>query len=199
MKTGKLIAVWALVMLALRSGWGAEEIWRQLKPRGSVSDFAGVFSTNDSLALEHFLAEVERQTGAQIAVVTLDSLEGGEIADTANRLFEQWGIGRRGQDDGVLLLAALRDRKARIEVGYGLEGDLNDARAGRILDEEVIPYFRQANYSAELQAGARALARVPGAATRPAPVRSAAAVRAGAAPAAAGERWAGPKKVDGDH
>jgi uncharacterized protein len=85
--------------------------------------------------------ELRRKTGAQFAVVTLKSLEGGQIDDFANKLFKKWGVGEKGKNNGIMLLVAMQDRKARIEVGYGLEPILPDALAGRVLDEQLFPAF----------------------------------------------------------
>lgn len=125
-----------------------------------VHDPAGVFSAGQKSDLESFLREAERSTSAEIAVVALASLEGGDIDDFATRLFAQWGIGKKSRDNGLLLLAAIEDRKIRIEVGYGLEGVLPDARTGRILDEHVIPEFKEQRYAEGLIAGAVVLAHV---------------------------------------
>lgn len=125
-----------------------------------VHDYAAVFSAPQRAGLELFLRATERATSAEIAVVTVTSLEGSEIDDFANRLFNQWGIGKKGKDNGLLLLAAIEDRKIKIEVGYGLEGTLPDARTGRILDEHVIPRFKEKQYAAGLLAGSTALAGI---------------------------------------
>ncbi|HXK62414.1 MAG TPA: TPM domain-containing protein [Acidobacteriota bacterium] len=137
-----------------------QELYERLNPTGFVNDFAGVFPPNQRSELESFLAEVERKTTSQIAVVTISSLEDNEIRDFANRLFERWGIGRRDQDNGLLMIAAIQDRQVWIEVGYGLEPIIPDARAGRILDQYVIPSFRQGDYAGGLSAGARAIAQI---------------------------------------
>ncbi len=137
-----------------------QELYQRLNATGYVNDFAGVFRPEQRQDLEQFLAEVERKTTSQVAVVTVPSLEGNEIQDFANRLFERWGIGRKGKDKGVLLVAAIQDRKAWIEVGYGLEPVIPDARAGRILDEYVIPYFKQGDFGGGLSEGARAIAGI---------------------------------------
>lgn len=130
------------------------------KPATYVNDYAGVFSVTNKALLEGFLQEVQATTTVEIAVVTLKSLDGGEINDFATRLFEKWGIGKKGKDNGVLLVAAIEDRKVRIEVGYGLEGDIPDAKAGRILDLHVIPHFKDGDYAAGLSQGAHAIAAV---------------------------------------
>ena len=131
-----------------------------LSPQGNVSDWAGVFSPEQKSALESRLAALRQTNGAQLAVVTLKSLQGGEIDDFAEKLFAQWGIGEKGKDNGVLLLAAIEDRKMRIEVGYGLEGVLNDAKCGRIQDEYIVPRFKEGNYAQGLLDGADAILKI---------------------------------------
>ena len=128
------------------------------KPTTYVNDYAGVFSATNKALLESYLQEIQAKTTAEIAVVALKSLDGGEINDFATRLFEKWGIGKKGKDNGILLIAAIEDRKVRIEVGYGLEGLIPDAKAGRLLDENVIPLFKEGNYAGGLINGARVIA-----------------------------------------
>jgi uncharacterized protein len=106
---------------------------KKLKPRGFVSDFAGVIEERWRAKTETYLADLERRTGAQVAVVTIRSLEGDAIEDVANRLFTDWGIGRKGKDDGALVLFAVEERRSRIENGYGLEPVLTDGATGAIL------------------------------------------------------------------
>jgi len=153
----------ALLGLLLSVGCGrapdpSDRLLARLEPQGYVSDFAGVMRPADRRVAESLLAELDRRTSTQVAVVTLPSLEGADADDFANRLFEKWGIGRRGKDNGLLLLAAIRDRRARIEVGYGLEPVINDAKAGRILDKKLIPHFKQGDYSTGLLETTRTLA-----------------------------------------
>jgi uncharacterized protein len=136
-----------------------DRLERERRP-GYAFDFANAMSAQERQAIENVLLELEQRTGAQVKVVALASLEGGQIEDMANRLFERWGIGRKGRDNGVLLLAAMKERRVRIEVGYGLEGALPDARAGRILDQSVLPAFRRGQSGAGLVAGAQAIADV---------------------------------------
>lgn len=125
---------------------------------GFTYDYAGVISADARVRIDRLLEQLEAKTGAQVKVVVLRSLAGGEVADFANRLYARWGIGRKGKDDGALLLASIEDRKLRIETGYGLEGALSDAAAGRLLDREVIPRFRAGDFSGGLEAGARGIA-----------------------------------------
>jgi uncharacterized protein len=104
-------------------------------------------------------AEIEQKTSAEVAVVTVRDLGGGSIDDYASRLFEKWGIGKKGKDNGVMLIAAIDDRKVRIEVGYGLEGILPDGKCGEILDTYVLPRFKAGDYGKGLAAGAAEIAR----------------------------------------
>jgi uncharacterized protein len=136
-----------------------DALLNSLEPQGHVSDFAGVMGPQRA-GVEALLAELQQKTGAEVAVVTLTTLDDGEPADFANRLFERWGIGPADSDRGILLLTAIEDRAVQIEVGYGLEPLITDAGAGRILDEQVLPYFRQMRYGEGLAAGAATLARI---------------------------------------
>lgn len=138
----------------------SDRLLNSLKPAGYISDFANVMNPSDRAAVEQTLTELEQKTGAQVSVVTLKSLEGGQIDDFANRLFARWGIGQKGKDNGLLLIAAIEDRKVRIETGYGFEGLLPDAAAGRLIDQYVRPAFRNGDYSGGLRSGAMALASV---------------------------------------
>src|SRR5262249_52480311 len=107
----------------------AEDI-KKIQPTGYVSDFSGVIDPATKTSLEALGAEVEQKTGAQMAIVTVHSLEGETASQYANELFKQWGIGGKKDDRGVLLLVAPSERKYWTEVGYGLEPVINDARAG---------------------------------------------------------------------
>jgi uncharacterized protein len=126
-------------------------------PQGFVSDFAGVISPADRITLENRLQQLSKDTGAEVAVVTVLSLEGDTIEDYAVKLFEQWGIGQKNADNGVLFIISIEDRAVRIEVGYGLEPVITDGRAGRILDNDVLPAFREGDYSSGIVAGAASI------------------------------------------
>ena len=158
--TRLLITVAVVFLCTLSVLAQSDELLNRLQAQGYVSDYAGVFSVPQRDGLNRLLAELEQKTNAQIAVVTLSSLEGGEIRDFSNRLFERWGIGQKGLDNGVLLLTAMGDHEVWIEVGYGVEPIIPDARAGRILDEVVIPAFRQGDFAGGLTAGAQTLASI---------------------------------------
>jgi uncharacterized protein len=123
-----------------------------LKPQGYVNDFAGVMDAPSRAAVERYCADLERSTGAQVAVVTIDTLDGVPIEDAANTLFRQWGVGKKGHDEGVMLMLAVQDRKSRVEVGYGLEPNLPDGFAGSVL-REMRPPLQRGNYGSAIQAG----------------------------------------------
>lgn len=141
-----------LAAVAVRTGASAPLDPGQLKARGYVSDFAGVLDPVSQAQLDRFCGQVAKSTGSQMAVVTVPSLNGAPIEDFAADLFRKWGIGKKGEDDGVLLLLVVRDRKDRIEVGYGLEAILPDGFTGSVL-REMAPSLREGNYAQALTAG----------------------------------------------
>ena len=126
----------------------------KLKPTGYVNDFSHVIDAANKQRLEAYCGILERATGAQMAVVTVDSLDGDDVADVANKLYHQWGIGKKPNDEGVLLLFAIKDHKDRAEIGYGLEPVITDADAGSIL-RAIRPILRQGSYGPALIAAAQ--------------------------------------------
>lgn len=123
-----------------------------LRPQGYVSDFAQVLDASSRSQLERYCGMLEEATGVQTAVVTINSLEGEPIEDFANDMFRKWAIGKKGKDEGVLLLLAIKDRKSRVEVGYGLEPILPDGFAGSVL-REMGPSLKEQNYGPALVGG----------------------------------------------
>ena len=117
------------------------------KPQGFVNDFAGILSAQNKIKLERALSSVEIKSGIEISVVTVNSLDGEEASDYANRLFENWGIGKKGKDNGLMILIAPNERKTWIEVGYDLEPSINDAYAGQIIRQQMIPHFKTGDYN----------------------------------------------------
>lgn len=111
--------------------------------QGSVNDYASMLSPSATAQLRNKLATIEQQTGAQVVVLTIYSLDGNDIESIAHKIASNWALGQKGKDNGVLLLIAKNDRQVRIEVGMGLEGRLTDAKAGRIIDQVIIPHFKQ--------------------------------------------------------
>jgi uncharacterized protein len=129
-------------------------------PKGKVNDFANMLKPDDRAMLEEMLAGVERDTTAEIAVVTVPTLGGRPVEEYANRLFSEWGIGKKGRDNGVLILIARDDREMRIEVGYGLEGVLPDGLAGAIIRETFTPRFRDNQVREGILEGSRRVAEI---------------------------------------
>lgn len=140
-----LLLTAGLLCLCPRGGIGAAPL-PVPRPQGYVNDFAGLLAERQRSTLENMLREYEEKTTNQVVLLVIDSLEGEDLESYSLRVAEEWKIGQKGKDNGVLFLVVLKDRKARIEVGYGLEGSLPDAVASRILRQIVFPSFRQGNY-----------------------------------------------------
>ncbi len=130
------------------------------RPSGHVNDFAAVLTADDRAYLENFLRTLERDTSAEVVVVTVTSLDGLSIEDYAVRLFAEWGIGDQAKDNGVLLLVAPSERRVRIEVGYGLEGSLPDGLAGEIIRTAILPEFREGNLRRGIGRGLDRISRI---------------------------------------
>lgn len=124
---------------------------------GRVNDQAALLDEAFEGQLEERLRLLEEETGAQVAVLTIGSLEGDPIEDFSIRVVQTWKLGREGVDDGVLVLVARDDRRMRIEVGYGLEGALTDAQAGRIIDQLMTPRFREGDFEGGVGAAVNAV------------------------------------------
>jgi uncharacterized protein len=150
---GLLVAL-ALVPLAR----AADEPVLPARPAGFVTDQAHVLSPAARTGLEALLEELRAKTGAEIAVVTVETTAPLDDFDYAMRVAETWKPGRKGEDTGVVFLVAVRDRRVRILIGYGLEGILPDGLVGEIQDRAVVPAFRAGRYEAGIVAGVRELA-----------------------------------------
>lgn len=124
---------------------------------GRVNDNAGLLSPGAVQSLEAQLKEHEDSTSNQVVVLTVSSLEGESIEEYSIRVVDTWKLGQKGKDNGVLLLVAKEDRKVRIEVGRGLEGDLTDALCSQIIRKEIIPRFKGGDYERGVQAGVEAI------------------------------------------
>ena len=128
-----------------------------------VNDYAGMISEKDKASMEDVAKEVEEKTGAQIAVLTVKSMAPYTSIDQFGMaVAEKWKVGQKDKDTGIILILAMEERQVRIEVGYGLEGIFNDAKVGRILDNNVIPYFRGGDFSAGLRRGMFKIADIIG-------------------------------------
>jgi len=148
---GVLLALW---VAAVR----ADSLQSVTALQARVTDLAGSLDADQRASLESRLAQLERETGSQVAVLLVKTTAPEDIAAYSIRVVEAWRLGREKFDDGVLFLVAVEDRRMRIEVGYGLEGALPDARARRIIDEIVAPHFRRGDFAGGIDAGVDAIA-----------------------------------------
>jgi uncharacterized protein len=147
--------------------------------KGPVTDLTGTLTREQLAALEQMLHSFEARKGSQIAVLMVPSTAPEPVEQYALRVAEQWKIGRSKIDDGAILVVAKNDRALRIEVGYGLEGALNDATASRIIREVIAPRFRQNDFYGGINAGVDRIIRVIDGEPLPAPARSAPQVEGG--------------------
>jgi len=132
-----------LLLLPLSAGLAAD--LSLLTPQGHVSDFAGVIDPASRNGIERYCAQVKAATGAEIAIVILPSLGGEPIEEAANTLFRKWGIGSKANNEGILFLFAIGERRSRLEVGYGLEPIFPDGFAGSLL-RSMRPALREQHY-----------------------------------------------------
>lgn len=142
-----------LIILMLSQYAFAEDIYPSPTEVFFVNDFAGVISDDTERQIAEMGKELEAKTGAQVVLVTLDTLDGEDIENYANELFNKWGIGQKGEDNGILILNSVGDRLIRIEVGYGLEGAVPDIKTAEIRQEYMNPYLKDGDYNAGLYGG----------------------------------------------
>jgi uncharacterized protein len=138
-------------------GLAASEKIKDIRPTGYVTDLAGVIQPDTKIRLENLCTELEQKTGAQMAIVTVHSLDGENVEQYAVDLYKQFGVGSKQDNRGVLLLLSPDERKYRVEVGYGLEPVINDARAGDT-GRAMVPLLRQGDYSSAVFTAAWQLA-----------------------------------------
>ena len=156
-----LMTPWATASdKAIASDKAASGIPARPEPARLCNDFTGTLTTEEMAKLEAFCVALDQATSVQLCLVVVQNLDGMEVSDFANRLFERWGIGRAQQDDGVLLLMALSERKIRIENGYGLESILTDALSRRLIEQDIVPAMRANGLAAALNAGANGIAAI---------------------------------------
>jgi len=115
-------------------------------PHRFVNDYADILTPEQEQTLENKLVDIDQSTTVQIAVVTIKTSGNVPLTDYAQQLFQKWGIGQKGKDNGLLLTVAISDRKSEITVGYGLEGEVTDFASKHILDNVLRPYFREEKY-----------------------------------------------------
>jgi uncharacterized protein len=158
MKLRRSMLSWCVAWLLALSAAALADDFKNFKPTGYVTDRAGIISAQTKTQLEALCTELQQKTDAQMAIITVKSLDGDEIDPYAAGLYKQLGVGTKKDDRGVLLLVAPNERRYRVEVGYGLEPIINDARAGDV-GRAMAPYFRQGDYSSGITAGAWQLAK----------------------------------------
>lgn len=129
---------------------------------GRVVDDAGVLDASTQSQLTDMLAAHESATGEQVVVVTLDSLQGFSIEDFGYQLGRYWGIGQKGKNTGALLIVVPKEHKVRIEVGYGLEGQLTDATSRTIIENDILPSFKRGDFNAGVLAGTSSILKALG-------------------------------------
>jgi uncharacterized protein len=153
------VLVLCAIALAIpaRAGGAAQEF---PAPAGPVTDRARILDQGTARQLEQIIAEVRARTSAEIAVLTVATTGPVPIQDYAVGVFDAWKIGKRGQDNGLLFLVAVEDRRMWIATGYGLEGILPDSKIGTIRDRVILPFFRSGRYGEGILRGTAALAEV---------------------------------------
>lgn len=135
-----------IVLILSSFGVLAQDIPAKPNPPKLVNDLAGVMSPEEVSRLEQMLVAYDDTTSSQIAVVTVKTLDGYPIEEYALKILREWGIGHKATNNGILILAAIEDRKIRIEVGYGLEGAIPDIIANQIIENDIRPNFRSGDY-----------------------------------------------------
>ncbi len=161
--------LFALLLLTAQWWASAEVPVPPLKAR--VTDLTSTLSADQARTLEQKLAALEARKGSQVAVLLVPTIQPETVEQYAIRVFDQWKLGRKDVDDGVLLLIAKNDRKLRIEVGRGLEGAIPDAYAKRIIDEEITPRFKQGDFHGGIEAGVARITKLIDGEPMPAPKR----------------------------
>ena len=146
------------LLLLLLCVWAPAQAQTFPKPNNTrVVDAANILAPADEAALDAKLAAYEKNTGRQMVVATIPSLEGYPIEDYGYRLGRAWGIGSKEKDDGTLLIVAPNDRKVRIEVGYGLEPYMTDALSSVIINTQILPRFKAGDFTGGINAGVDAM------------------------------------------
>ncbi len=130
------------------------------KRQGLINDFANVISPQYEQKLTEVTGELLKKTGVPVVVVTMPDIGGEDYNEYANRLYAAWGIGKKGEDRGVLIFVTLKERKMRIEIGYGIEGLIPDGLAGEIRDQYILPFLKQNQFGEGLLNGTLAIAGI---------------------------------------
>jgi uncharacterized protein len=155
----KTVLLGAIVLLICSAASVGHSVEIPALPANPVVDLAGIIDNDTESKLNRYLKELETKTGAQVAILTLSSLEGQSLEELSiNIAHDQWKLGQKGKDNGVLVVVALNDKKYRIEIGYGLEGLLPDSLVGDIGRQYLVPYFKKGDYSGGIYAAALVIA-----------------------------------------
>ena len=151
--TATRVVAWLARLLCVFVLWAPGVAWaRDVPPlRGHVNDTADMLSDAAEQQLEQKLVSYEQKTHHQFALLTIDSLDGDALEDFSIRVVEAWKLGQKGKDDGLLLLVAKRERKLRVEAGYGLEGDVTDAFSAQVIRNVLTPALRAGNAEQGIQ------------------------------------------------
>jgi uncharacterized protein len=157
----KILALFIGLIFLYLSAFGNVQAERPFpKPKGPVNDFANVIPAAQEQQIAAITGELFQKTQIPVVVVTMTDIGGAEYNDYANRLYKAWGIGKKGEDKGVLIFVTIKERKMRIETGYGVEGILPDGLVGEIRDRHMVPYFKENRFGEGLLNGAAAVAQV---------------------------------------
>ncbi len=130
------------------------------KPEGAINDFAGIIPQNYERRMESLALEVLQKTGTAIVVATVKSVGDIDYSTYASELYQSWGIGKKGDDKGVLIFLAVKERKLKIETGYGVEGILPDGLVGQVMDDYMVPYLRKNEFGKGMLNGMFVLAGI---------------------------------------
>lgn len=160
LRSARIFGYWLVFLLLL--GFLAQPAAALTVPalEGRVNDYAHLLSPATITELDNALRQFEQQDSTQIVVLTVPSLQGDSLDDFSIRVADKWKIGQKGRDNGAILLIAKKERKVRIEVGYGLEGRLTDLISGRIIRNIMVPRFRQGNFNQGVIDGVKAIMAV---------------------------------------
>lgn len=151
----RLLTLILAVCICLSAAVLCAEVVVPDRPLNHVVDLANIIDPNMEAGLNRYLLELEQKTTAQMVILTIKSLEGESIDDLSLKIaHDKWKLGQKGKDNGILLLVALKDRKYRIETGYGIEGIIPDSLAGSIGRQYLVPYFKQGDYNKGITAAA---------------------------------------------
>ena len=151
------LLVMALLLMTAGSSLGERAFPR---PKGPVNDFANVIPQAHEQKITRIVTELFQKTGTAVVVATMPDIGGEDYNDYANRLYSAWGIGKKGVDKGVLIFVTIKERKMRIETGYGVEGILPDGLVGEIRDRYMIPFLKKDQYGEGLLNGTMAISQI---------------------------------------